>query len=69
MSDERKLRLTREVTKQECRWLHSDIRAGVEVYEFKGCTYGAIGPDGRAVSFQRGENPFFQLPDDALEPA
>lgn len=59
--------LTRDVTPAECSWLESTIRKGESVFQFRGHTYGCIGPGGIAVTRSpEGKNPFFELPDDAL---
>ena len=39
---------------------------GDKVFSFSGCTYGCIGPGGRAVTEVEGEGPFFEMPRDAL---
>lgn len=60
-------RVTRTVTKDECRWLGDEIfEEGQEVYRYTGPTYGCVG-DGIAVTVLPGETPFFELPYDALE--
>jgi len=59
------MKLVRAVTKDECPWLHDDLPAGLEVYEFTGCTYGCIGA-GIAVTRRPNENPFFEIPRDAV---
>lgn len=57
--------LNRDVTPKECPWLARTIRAGERVYDYHGCTYGCIA-SGRAVTFEDGKTPFFELPRDAL---
>lgn len=57
--------LIRDVPRSECNWLDRTVRKGETVYEFTGCTYGCIG-SGEAVTFEAGENPFFELPANAL---
>lgn len=37
------------------------INPGTPVYSYDGCTYGCIGPNGVAVSFD-GKEPFFEIP-------
>lgn len=59
-------RTTRPVTTEECHWLDEDIPAGTTVYAYWGCTYGCCGA-GRAVTRERGQTPFFEMPRDALE--
>lgn len=61
-----KYKLNRTVTKEECNWLDGDIPEGTIVYRFYGATYGCIGP-GIAVSYQEGQNPFFEMPYDSLD--
>ena len=61
------LRLTRDVTTEECDWLEGDLRAGAVVYMFRGHTYGVVGREGVAVTREEGADaPFFELPADAL---
>lgn len=59
------MQLSRAVTKAECPWLDEDLPAGLEVHPFNGCTYGCVGA-GVAVTKRPGENPFFEVPRDAL---
>jgi hypothetical protein len=59
------MKLSRAVTKKECPWLDEDLPAGLEVHKFSGCTYGCVGA-GIAVTREPGENPFFEVPRDAL---
>jgi hypothetical protein len=62
-----RLIVTRTVTTDECDWLEQDIQKGQIVFVFTGCTYGAIN-SGIAVSLTGAhDNPFFELPQDALE--
>lgn len=61
-----KLKVTRKVTQEECDWLDEDIEEGTVVYEYSGCTYGCCG-DGRPVTMEPGQTPFFEMPEDALE--
>lgn len=42
------------------------IKKGETVYEYRGCTYGCIGPYGVAVTFEPDKEPFFEVPDDSL---
>lgn len=58
--------VTREVTKDECHWLHGPILEGTVVYAFAGQTYGVITPWGVACSKEEDTHPFFELPADAL---
>jgi hypothetical protein len=66
----RELIVTRTVTTDECDWLDRDVIEGELVVAFFGCTYGCISPNGIAVS-RTGplDNPFFELPRDAIAPA
>ena len=58
---------TRNITTDECEWLRETIKQGTIVYKFYGHTYGCIG-SGIAVTFNEDEdNPFFELPYDALK--
>ncbi|MFA5098995.1 MAG: hypothetical protein WC461_02145 [Candidatus Paceibacterota bacterium] len=63
---DKKGRLIREVTTQECPWLGANLKKGKIVYRFNGCTYGCIG-SGIAVSDKPGKNPFYEIPRDAVE--
>ena len=58
-------RVIRDVTPDECDWLDATVPAESIVQEFRGATYGAIA-DGVACSWD-GNNPFFELPWDAVE--
>lgn len=62
------VRVTRDVTIDECWWLPMPVVAeGTLVYPYYGPTYGCIDHSaGRAVSLQPGEPPCFQMPYDAL---
>jgi len=60
------MRLTRDVTMEECKWLHRDLKKGELVAQYKGHTYGCISPSGIACTEREGEWPFFELPEDAL---
>jgi hypothetical protein len=62
------LRVTRDVTKEECHWLKHDIIAGTIVYRFTGHTYGCVSYTGQAVTDDpTGDYPFYELPNNALE--
>lgn len=63
-----KLKLTRDVTPDECEWLDRTFKAGETVFEYHGATYGCCGA-GVACCEVDGENPFFEMPQDALAPA
>lgn len=58
--------LTRDVTPEECDWLHRTFTKGEHVVLFTGATYGCVAPNGIAASVD-GKNPFFELPLDAVE--
>lgn len=58
--------VTRTVTREECPWLEADVAEGIIVYSWYGATYGAIGPNGRAVSIHPDTPPFMELPRNAL---
>ena len=60
-------RLIRDVTKEECPWLHADMKVGDVVYSYLNYTYGCIGSDGEAFSMVFGEDPFFELPIDSVK--
>lgn len=58
----------RDVTKKECHWLSSDIKAGQKLRAFHGATYGAISPCGIAVFDPHTQDEsFVEVPADALE--
>lgn len=59
--------LARDVTREECPWLAADVKKGTIVHDYRGYTYGCIGPVGCAVT-SNGELPFFELPYNALAP-
>jgi len=63
----RKYRLIRDVTKKECPWLDRTFKEGETVYYYSGYTYGCISFNGIAVCEKLDENPFFELPENALE--
>lgn len=65
MSKSDKRIVTRDVTRKECQWLQEDVKAGTIVYVFHGPTFGCIAA-GKAVTLVDGQNPFFELPLDAL---
>jgi hypothetical protein len=60
--------VTRDITTDECEWLDKTIKEGTIVNKFYGTTYGCMGPDGIAVTFDKdGGNPFFELPYNSLK--
>jgi hypothetical protein len=58
--------LNRDVTQDECPWLDKDFKKGEKVYSYGGATYGCISNDGTACCLIEGEDPFFELPENAL---
>ena len=62
MSD---LTLIRNVTREECPWLPSDLAEGLRVERFTGHTYGCISPGGVAV-IALGIEGFVEVPRDAV---
>jgi len=58
--------VTCEVTIQECPWLTETLLPGTLVYLYPGATFGCCGPDGIAVSWTFGQEPFFELPRTAV---
>jgi len=62
-----KLKLLRRVTTEECFWLGRDFEKGEEVFEYRDYTYGCITGNGIACCLKEGEDPFFELPLNALE--
>ena len=63
----RKYRLIRDVTKKECPWLDRTFKEGETVYYYSGYTYGCVNFNGVPCSEKLDENPFFELPENALE--
>lgn len=63
---DRKLRINRSISLDECPWLENPIDAGTIVYRYGGVTYGCIGA-GLAVTLQEGKTPFFEIPRDSVE--
>jgi len=59
----------RRLDHDECPWFcHHDVfEKGDVVYRYTGCTYGCISEGGVAVTRSPDQNPFFQVPMDALE--
>ena len=60
-------KLSRDLLMEDHPWLKKDLRGGHQVYRFSGYTYGVISPGGVAVSEEPGENPFFEVPHDAVD--
>lgn len=68
MEREQRMRVIRVPTEDECWWIREgQLKVGDTVYLFEQTTYGVIG-NGTAVSFVKGEYPFFEIPWDAIEP-
>ena len=67
MYDPKKLRMTRNVTQAECKWLDRDLKEGEVVFEYDGHTYGCVTPTGVAVTMQRNKLPFFEVPGDSVK--
>lgn len=65
---ERTFKVIKRVDKSVQDWMDDSeaIEEGAIVYEYKGCTYGCIG-SGIAVSRERGQTPFIEVPTDCLE--
>ena len=58
--------LNRSVTIKECHWLGKDLEKGKVVYEYNGCTYGAVA-SGIAVSDKPNKTPFYEIPRDSVD--
>ncbi len=54
--------ILKDLTTNEFPWLDNDIKKGTIVYEYTGCTYGVISPEGISVSYENGICPFFEVP-------
>jgi len=61
-----KLKITRDVTVKECNWLEENFKEGDTVFRYSGCTYGCISFLGTACSKEKGKEPFFEIPTNAL---
>lgn len=61
----KRLKVVRDVTREECPWLKHDIPSGTVLFEYRGPTYGIKNDDHTAVSLDGGI-PFFQLPTNSL---
>jgi len=59
--------LTRDVTREECRWLDRTFKEGEKVYEYTDYTYGCISRKGLAFTLEKDITPFFELPKDAVK--
>lgn len=58
--------LTRTVTTNECHWLDKDLKEGLIVFRYEGCTYGCVTPNGVPVTLERDTYPFVEIPKDAV---
>ena len=69
MRRERTYIVSRRLDKKTCVWFDPGVvfEPGAIVYEFIGHTYGCVGSSGIAITRQRGNGPFLELPRDALE--
>lgn len=59
--------VTRYIGTDECPWLQEPIEAGTRLHRYPGCTYGCMGRNDTAFTREEGEEPFFALPNDAVE--
>ena len=59
--DTLKLKLSKNISKKEFKWLKRDFKKGELVYLHTGETYGCIGKNGLACTLD-GNLPFFELP-------
>ncbi len=63
-----RFKITRDITKKECGWLHETIKKDTIVYRYPKYTYGCISEGGIAVVISKAEGcPFFEVPMDAIE--
>jgi hypothetical protein len=58
--------LNRDVTIEECYWLNEDLKEGTVIYRYLDCTYGCISSEGVAVTLKENEDPFMEVPWDAV---
>ena len=61
-----KIKLTRDVTPDECGWLDRTYKKGEILYEYHGCTYGCISNNGTACTETPNQTPFFEIPNNAI---
>lgn len=59
--------LKRNITTKECSWLKPGLKKGSVVYRYDKHTYGCIGNNGIAVSDEPNEEPFYEVPKDAVD--
>ena len=59
--------LNRNLSKENYSWLNEDLAKGKVVYEYLNYTYNCIGPNGIAISDEKGEGPFYEVPKDAVD--
>lgn len=62
----KKFKINRKVTQEECPWLEETFEIDTIVFEYCGCTYGCISPNGVPVTFAPNETPFSEIPKNAL---
>lgn len=60
--------LLRDVTMQECKWLKRDFQVNEIVHLYNGNTYNCISKNGKPFTEVENEVPFFELPNDAIQP-
>lgn len=58
--------VTRNVTREECPWLSSDLAEGDLIWPYTGYTYGVLSSSGVAATVEPGKTPFFEVPVDAV---
>jgi hypothetical protein len=63
----KRFKVKRNVTALECGWLERTVKKDEIVYGYEGCTYGCIS-DGVPVTVLPNKTPFFELPENSLEP-
>lgn len=61
------MKVNRDVTPEECFWLDETVKEGTSVFLYDGYTYGCITDQGTAITLVKGQTPFFELPNDALD--
>jgi len=59
--------LTRNVTKKECSWLDRTFKKGEKVFKYTGPTYGCCSYNGEPFTLEKGQTPFFELPNDSVK--
>lgn len=61
-----KYKFIRNVSRKECSWLDKDFQKGDEIFKYSGYTYGCISLSGIACCEEKGKEPFFEIPTNAL---